>query len=117
MADEMIAISDRINWLVSFNAIFRRKTLEELTEYGTEFGTHLLRPFKTRFQGRDAYGHNSWIRVTDPHTGKVSYKQNFINYNVESFLVEERQTYQQIINRLQFQANLQNNNANNDNDI
>ena len=48
-----IAASDRLQWFASFVAIFRRKTLDEISVDGEEFGTHKLIPVKTRLQGKD----------------------------------------------------------------
>lgn len=102
------AVSDRINHLVGFNAVFRKKTQEELSEHGMGFGSHLLKPFKTsRVQGIDNYNMNSSVRVVDQQSNKVKYKQNFINYGINHYAVTEYGTYADIIKQQQLQANLQ----------
>ena len=85
----VISLSDRLQWLASFVAIFRRKTLDELTLDGQNFGTHKLIPTKTRFQGKDAAGHQDLVRRLDDK-GKEVWAQNYLNYQVENFNIEER---------------------------
>ncbi|MAF43709.1 MAG: hypothetical protein CMI54_06040 [Parcubacteria group bacterium] len=83
-----IAQSDRLQWFASFVGIFRRKTVDELASDGEEFGTHKLVMLKTRFQGRDAAGHHDLVRRTDDN-GNVRFENNFLNFNVGNFNVEE----------------------------
>jgi replicative DNA helicase len=85
----VISLSDRLQWFASFVAIFRRKTLDELALDGQTFGTHKLIPTKTRFQGKDAAGHQDLVRRLDS-TGKETWAQNYLNYQVENFNIEER---------------------------
>jgi len=85
----VISLSDRLQWFASFVAIFRRKTLDELTLDGQTFGTHKLIPTKTRFQGKDAAGHQDLVRRLDSK-GKETWAQNYLNYQVENFNIEER---------------------------
>lgn len=90
-----IALSDRLQWFASFVAIFRRKTLDEMDEDG-DFGTHKLIPLKTRWQGRDAAGHHDRIRRTFSN-GTQAWVNNYLNYSVNNFAVEERGTLEDII--------------------
>ena len=46
-------------------------------------------PTKTRFQGKDAAGHQDLVRRLDC-TGKETWAQNYLNYQVENFNIEER---------------------------
>jgi len=85
----VISLSDRLQWFASFVAIFRRKTLDELALDGQAFGTHKLIPTKTRFQGKDAAGHQDLVRRLDS-SGKETWAQNYLNYQVENFNIEER---------------------------
>ena len=85
--ESVIAISDRISWFASYLGIFRRKTTDEITQDGSQHGTHKLITLKARFQGRESYGHHDLVRV--PKGDKHVYKMNFINYNVQNFNVEE----------------------------
>jgi len=71
----VISLSDRLQWFASFVAIFRRKTLDEITLDGQAFGTHKLIPTKTRFQGKDAAGHQDLVRRLGC-TGKEFWSQN-----------------------------------------
>lgn len=98
-----IALTDRLQWFASFVGIFRKKTLDEIEAEGEEFGTHKLVPIKTRFQGRDAAGHNDFIRTTD-EDGNTKYRRNFITFNVENFAVNEVGTLQDIVNAQNLQA-------------
>jgi len=99
--------SDRINQYVCFNAVFRRKTLQEIAEQGNEFGSHLMKPFKfSRTEGKDNFNTNNLVRVKD-EKGKTCYKQNFINYSINDYKLSENGTYQDIINRQLLNRNLQ----------
>ena len=93
-----IAQSDRLQWFASFVAIFCRKTLDEIADDGPEFGTHKLVPLKTRFQGKDAAGHHDIIRRTfdDQSTRWVN---NYLNFNVDNFSVEERGSLAHLVRR------------------
>jgi hypothetical protein len=83
-----IAQSDRLQWFASQVGIFRRKTIEEIAEDGAEFGTHKYIELACRYQGKEAHGHSNLVKVTD-EKGKVKYVNNFINYRVDNFNVEE----------------------------
>lgn len=107
----VISLSDRLQWFASFVAIFRRKTLDELTLDGQQFGTHKLIPTKTRFQGRDAAGHQDLVRRLDS-CGKEVWAQNYLNYQVANFNIEERGSLRDVAERQreQYQLNDQNSN-------
>tara|TARA_R100001082_G_scaffold48047_3_gene25797 strand:+ start:5702 stop:7207 length:1506 start_codon:yes stop_codon:yes gene_type:complete len=98
-----ISLSDRLQWFATFVAIFRRKTLDEIALDGERFGTHKLIPLKTRFQGRDAAGHQDLMRrrVTESVNGREStsekFVNNFINFRVENFKVSEEGSLVDII--------------------
>ena len=77
-------------------AIFRRKALEELGDDGENFGTHKLIPLKTRFQGKDAAGHHDLVRRPMPD-GTFKWCNNFLNFSVENFNVNERGSLNDII--------------------
>ena len=97
-----IALSDRLQWFASFVGIFRRKTHDEMHRDGEAFGTHKLIPLKSRWQGRDAAGHQDLFQrredPDDPNSGTV-WSNNFINFNVDNFNMEERGSLFDIINR------------------
>ena len=70
-----------------------------------EFGTHKLVPLKTRFQGKDAAGHQDIMRRTmvDNLGGREVRSQkwvpNYINFDVKNFGVEEKGSLRHIIER------------------
>jgi replicative DNA helicase len=109
-----IALSDRLQWFASFVAIFRRKTLDEMEEDG-DFGTHKLIPLKTRWQGRDATGHHDRIRRTFSN-GNQAWVNNYLNYNVNNFSVDERGSLEDIIEAQQEMHEVTDRN-NNDGDL
>ena len=100
----VISLSDRLQWYASFVAIFRRKTIDELALDGQAFGSHKLIPIKTRFQGRDATGHNDLIMrpfVEESETGVnvVSERlvSNYLSFDISNFRVTERGSLEDII--------------------
>lgn len=93
-----ISLSDRLQWFASFVAIFRRKTVDEITEDGESFGTHKLIPLKTRFQGKDAAGHHDLVKRSFPD-GSVRFLNNFLNYNVINFNAIEIGSLQDIVSK------------------
>lgn len=93
-----ISLSDRLQWFASFVAIFRRKTNDETAldegvqnpEKGeNKFGTHKLIPIKTRFQGKDAAGHQD-IMMRTLEDGSKKYCSNYLNFDVQNFGVKEK---------------------------
>ena len=97
-----IALSDRLQWFASFVAIFRRKVPDEIARDGMEFGTHKLIPLKQRWQGRDAAGHQDLFqRREDPEdtNSDMIWVNNFLNFNVDNFDVEEMGSLNDIIMR------------------
>lgn len=93
------AASDRINQYACLNGVFRMKTVDEVTEHGDQFGTHLFKPFKfSRTNGKDSFAMNRFVKVFDQNKGKSVYKQNFVNYEISNYDIIEKGTYQEIIN-------------------
>jgi guanylate kinase len=107
----VISLSDRLQWFASFVAIFRRKTLDEVTLDGQAFGTHKLIPTKTRFQGKDAAGHQDLVRRLDS-CGKEIWAQNYLNYQVANFNIEERGSLRDVAERQREQYELDDRNQN-----
>jgi replicative DNA helicase len=101
-----IAQSDRLQWFASYVGIFRRKTVDELANDGEEFGTHKLITLKTRFQGKDAAGHHDLVRRTDEN-GNVRFENNFLNFTVRNFNVEESGSAADIAARERMQYSLE----------
>ena len=110
-----IAQSDRLQWFASFVGIFRRKTVDELASDGEEFGTHKLVTLKTRFQGKDAAGHHDLVRRTDEN-GNVRFENNFLNFDVRNFNVEESGSAADIAARERMQYSLEDE-SNRDGDV
>ena len=115
-----ISLSDRLQWFATFVAIFRRKTLDEIALDGERFGTHKLIPLKTRFQGRDAAGHQDLMRrtVTENISGREvtseKFVNNFLNFRVENFKVNEEGSLEDIIRHEEQSFEIQDDNSNND---
>ena len=107
----VISLSDRLQWFASFVAIFRRKTLDEITLDGQAFGTHKLIPTKTRFQGKDAAGHQDIVRRLDS-SGKETWAQNYLNYQITNFNIEERGSLRDVAERQREQYQLNDANSN-----
>ena len=109
-----MAMSDRIQWFCSFTAGFTRKTIEEMAlDEGIavgdaqnmqdmrelnqlRFGTHKMTVYKSRFQGADAPGHHDLVRRTLPD-GSVRYENNYLNFDISNFGVEERGSLESIV--------------------
>ena len=60
------------------------------------FGTHKMTVYKSRFQGEDAPGHHDLVRRTLPD-GSVRYENNYLNFDITNFGVEERGSLQSIV--------------------
>jgi len=102
-----ISLSDRLQWYAAFTAIFRRKTLDEIVsdnEYDEsgrlifDSGTHKLIPLKSRFQGKDAMGHQDYLQRLFPD-GSQKYIMNYLNFSVENFEVQEKGSLKNICDR------------------
>jgi replicative DNA helicase len=93
-----ISLSDRLQWYAAFTAIFRRKTLDEIALDGEDFGTHKLIPLKTRFQGKDAMGHQDFLSRRFPD-GSERYVMNHLNFSIGNFNIEERGSLRDICER------------------
>jgi len=111
----VIALSDRLQWFSSYVGIFRRKTLDEMALDGEEFGTHKLVTIKSRFQGRDAAGHQDLVRRVTAD-GSERYVYNYLNFNVDNFDCEEMGSLQTIVERQRDQHTLEDQNPNDDDD-
>lgn len=96
--DSIIALSDRIKWFCTYLGIFRHKTINELEKDGPQFGTHLLKTLKGRFQGRESQGHADWVQIAEQGQKPV-YRENYINYNITNFAVEERSCLRDMVKK------------------
>jgi hypothetical protein len=93
-----IALSDRLQWFASFVAIFRRKTQDEMAQDGQAYGTHKLIPLKTRYQGRDATGHQDLVRRRNEDGTDGPWAINYLNFNVENFNLTDRGSLRDVVN-------------------
>lgn len=95
--DTTIGGSDRIGQYSRWAGILRRKTLEEIAEQGTQFGTHLLKPVKySRDQGEADYANNCYIKILDT-LGRTKYVQDYINLKIHHYDIKEAGTLRDII--------------------
>lgn len=103
----VISLTDRLQWFANLVLGFRRKVNDELALDGPEFGTHKLTPFKMRFQGRDATGHQDLVRRPNPDGSEGPYVSNYLNFNIKNFKVEDKGGLQDIIEKtkVQFSSN------------
>jgi len=90
-----VALSDRLQWFASYVGLLRPKTIDELEIDGPENGTHKLIKIKGRFQGKSATGHSDLVKRKI--NGKWLMLQNYINYNIDNFKLEERGTLRDIL--------------------
>jgi replicative DNA helicase len=95
-ASNDVAMAQQIKWFASNVYILNPKTPQEITEHGKGYGTHKLTAIKTRNQGEEAQGFSEYVQVVDSQ-GKGKYEQNFINLHFENFGIEEKGTFQDII--------------------
>lgn len=93
-SENALSMSKRLDWLVSWSGILRKKLPSEIEYHGKEFGTHMLIPHKTREQGAISTGHHNLVRVKDGKDYK--YVDNFLCYNIDNFRVEEVCDFRQI---------------------
>ena len=99
------AQSDRLQWFASFMGILRRKSPDEIANDTRDFGSHKLIPLKTRFQGKDAAGHQDLIRRTFEEeingrtVSSTKWVQNFLNYDIDNFRVEEKGSLRHLVDR------------------
>ena len=106
-----IAQSDRLQWFAAFTGIFRRKTLDEIALDGEDFGTHKLIPLKTRFQGKDAAGHQDYLRRFFPD-GSKKFTMNYLNFNVSNFNIQEKGSLRHVIEKAKETYSLDDKNKN-----
>ncbi len=90
----IISTSDRLGWLPNYMGIWRKRTHEEMIEDSTPTelaSTHKLIDIKKRYFGVDGYTYDQWIRLKK---GKeVRYVKNYMNFNVNNFAVEDKNSY------------------------
>lgn len=91
------AMSSQIEWHCSNMYRLEKKTAEEVSEFGREFGTHKLVEVRARVQGEFAQGADNYVKkVTED--GDV-YVNNFINLKIDNFNVTECGSLEDILNK------------------
>lgn len=103
-----IAGTDKLQQLGSNIGIFRRKTGDEILLDGPQFGTHLYLNTAARFAGRDAQGHNDFVKRPFPD-GSQRYVPNYINFEVKNFSVNEKGSLKHVIQSFLEKVNLEDN--------
>ena len=83
--ESIVSLSDRITQFSSHLFSLRKKTLDEIQNEPTGFGTHKLICFKHRHLGPEVYRALQPIELPDG-----SRKQNYINLDIENFMITER---------------------------
>lgn len=81
------AMSSQIEWHCSNMYRLEKKTPEEITMAGKDFGTHKLIEVRARVQGEDAMGADNYV-VRQTEKGK-EFVENYINFRIENFHVTE----------------------------
>ncbi len=105
--DTTIGGSDRIGQFARAAFIFRRKTLDEITDSGIQFGTHLLKPIKwSRDQGEEDYNQNCYVKL--PDGSRKKFDLNYINYSINYYHIQECGTLKNIVDHHNLQVPLDN---------
>lgn len=81
------AMSSQIEWHCSNMYRLEKKSIEEITEGGKEFGTHKLVEVLARVQGEGALGADNYVKRATKDGDE--YVQNYINFKIDSFNVLE----------------------------
>lgn len=91
------AMSSQIEWHCSNMYRLEKKSPEEISDSGKEFGTHKLIEVRARVQGEDAMGADNYVRrVTSD--GDI-YVENYINFKIENFRVTECGSAEDVFNK------------------
>lgn len=99
-----VAASQRIKWFASQVLFFTKKSPEEISEDGEEFGTHYLKPFVLRNEGE------SWqeeMYVKEQKKDGVIYHPNRLNLTVSNFDMKESGTLAQVISKKEEQIDIE----------
>jgi replicative DNA helicase len=93
-SENVLSMSDRLNWLVSYMGILRKRTHDEMLDDSTpdyKAASHKLITTKTRYLGEKGPAFLDYVRVKN---GKeISYRPNFINFDISNFAVIDRGTF------------------------
>lgn len=106
----MVAMSSRVTWFASNIYKLSRKSFEELQEYGEKWGSHKLEKIECRIEGDRELGYEDYITYEERnHKGAKTNKivNNFINFHIENFKVEERGTREDIMKAISEQLQIE----------
>jgi len=92
--EKSFTMSSRLDWLVDWSGILRKKLPDEILFHGQEFGSHMLIPHKSREQGSESTGHHNLVRVK--HGKDILNMDNFLCLNIDNFRVTEVADFRQI---------------------
>jgi replicative DNA helicase len=95
-----ISQAKRIGWVASNVFKLFKKTPEDIVKYGENYGTHKLIPFLTRIMGDYAAGFEDYLQTeeTDAYGNvKKKFEENYINFKLDKFKVEEKGSLQDMI--------------------
>lgn len=81
------AMSSQIEWFCSNMYRLEKKSPEEITASGKDFGTHKLIEVRARVQGEEAAGADNYILKKTAEGNE--YVENYINFKIENFKVTE----------------------------
>ena len=95
--ENLLAQSDRINWVATTVLQLDKKEPEDMANHGQTFGTHTLKVLATRNWGE--FGEESGPVKRSNSGGKSEYLTNFINYKFDNFNITECGTLQDIMDR------------------
>lgn len=98
-----VAASQRIKWFASNTLLWNKKTPEELSEQGEEFGTHHIYPLTLRNQGED-WDNEQYVKVQKKDG--VIFTINKLNVKFDNFDLKECGTYADVINKSQEQIDI-----------
>lgn len=98
--ESIVSLSDRITQFSSHMFILRNKTLDEI-QNEPNFGTHKFINVKARHLGKDIAGAINPVKMPDN-----TFKRNFVNLQIENFLVTEKGDLRDIVDSLSTTATL-----------
>jgi len=91
-----VAASARIKWFASNVFYYNKKTPEELSEQGEEFGTHHIYPIVLRNQGED-WENEQYVK--EQKKDGVLFRTNRLNIEFDNFDLTEKGTLADVVNK------------------
>lgn len=100
-SENSASMSDRLNWLVAWMGILRRRTHDEMLSDSTpetKASSHKLIDTKTRYFGLNGTEYADFVKVKEGN--QINYKRNFINLDINNFSVRDNGTYAEMLARM-----------------